>query len=429
MRSAGFLPSPVRTDFGPSRLRSLTWIRCWNLPFLLLPVPRLVGSAASRCRSRRSTASHRLRPDRPSLRCTVEPASQDCSTRVVSVVAFDARNLLVQEDRIDCGALGRSMLSGSIVDLERARRDLARLIRRCERRRAMAISRLRGKAIPSSAASTASTVPPRICGPDVSAACCRAGAAGWAFDASAPAPVMVPSRCARSTRAWLRPPWSRRRPRGVGSGEDAASDAHPLCALPVPAVGVCRRRRRPRWPADGAIRSSRLAACDCQMHQLMQLPRVAAAASHHQRSTRRCSCPSHAPAHWRVESCALMHRTSSASSLFVDGLPQRRPSDCFPVLRCVQGRASRGAAGPGGDRACYLEGAPRHRGSGPAAAQAGKVAPGPVTCCCEAGPCGHALQRRLTHGRVGCEVIAPALAPRKPGERHAVELGSPPGPI
>ena len=183
-------------------------------------------------------------------RRTVEPASQDCSTRVVSVVALDARNLLVQEDRIDCGALGRSMLSGSIVDLERARRDLARLIRRCERRRAMAISRLRGKAIPSSAASTASTVPPRICGPDVSAACCRAGAAGWAFDASAPAPVMIPSRCARSTRAWLRPPWSRRRPRGVGSGEDAASGAHPLCALPVPAVGVCRRRRRPRWPAE-----------------------------------------------------------------------------------------------------------------------------------------------------------------------------------
>ena len=67
-----------------------------------------------------------------------------------------------------------------------------------------------------------------------------------------------------------------------------------------------------------------------------------------------------------------MHRTSSASSLFVDGLPERRPSDCFPVLRCAQGRASRGAAGPGGDRACYLEGAQRHRGSGPAAAQAGK---------------------------------------------------------
>ena len=30
------------------------------------------------------------------------------------------------------------------------------------------------------------------------------------------APVMIPSRCARSTRAWLRPPRSRRQPRGAG---------------------------------------------------------------------------------------------------------------------------------------------------------------------------------------------------------------------
>ena len=46
-----------------------------------------------------------------------------------------------------------------------------------------------------------------------------------------------------------------------------------------------------------------------------------------------------------------------------------------------------------------------------------KVAPGPVACCYEAGPCGYALQRQLTRGRVECEVIAPALVPRKPGER------------
>ena len=46
-----------------------------------------------------------------------------------------------------------------------------------------------------------------------------------------------------------------------------------------------------------------------------------------------------------------------------------------------------------------------------------KVSPGPVACCYEAGPCGYALQRRLSRGRVGCEVIAPALVPRKPGER------------
>ena len=46
-----------------------------------------------------------------------------------------------------------------------------------------------------------------------------------------------------------------------------------------------------------------------------------------------------------------------------------------------------------------------------------KAAPGPVACCYEAGPCGYALQRRLERGRVQCQVIAPALVPRKPGER------------
>lgn len=44
-------------------------------------------------------------------------------------------------------------------------------------------------------------------------------------------------------------------------------------------------------------------------------------------------------------------------------------------------------------------------------------APGPVRVCYEAGPCGYALQRQLTHGRVQCVVIAPALMPRKPGDR------------
>ena len=42
---------------------------------------------------------------------------------------------------------------------------------------------------------------------------------------------------------------------------------------------------------------------------------------------------------------------------------------------------------------------------------------GPVACCYEAGPCGYALQRQLDRGRVQCQVIAPALVPRKPGER------------
>ena len=42
---------------------------------------------------------------------------------------------------------------------------------------------------------------------------------------------------------------------------------------------------------------------------------------------------------------------------------------------------------------------------------------GPVACCYEAGPCGYALQRQLDRGGGQCQVIAPALVPRKPGER------------
>jgi transposase len=46
-----------------------------------------------------------------------------------------------------------------------------------------------------------------------------------------------------------------------------------------------------------------------------------------------------------------------------------------------------------------------------------REAPGPVQVCYEAGPCGYALQRQMTTARVSCQVIAPALIPRKPGER------------
>jgi transposase len=44
-------------------------------------------------------------------------------------------------------------------------------------------------------------------------------------------------------------------------------------------------------------------------------------------------------------------------------------------------------------------------------------APGSVRVFYEAGPGGYALQRQLTTARVSCDVIAPALTPRKPGER------------
>jgi hypothetical protein len=46
-----------------------------------------------------------------------------------------------------------------------------------------------------------------------------------------------------------------------------------------------------------------------------------------------------------------------------------------------------------------------------------REAPGPVHACYEAGPCGYTLQRQMTTTRVRCEVIAPVLVPRKPGER------------
>jgi transposase len=38
-------------------------------------------------------------------------------------------------------------------------------------------------------------------------------------------------------------------------------------------------------------------------------------------------------------------------------------------------------------------------------------------CCYEAGPCGFELQRALTQHGIPCDVIAPALIPRRPGDR------------
>ena len=46
-----------------------------------------------------------------------------------------------------------------------------------------------------------------------------------------------------------------------------------------------------------------------------------------------------------------------------------------------------------------------------------REAAGPVHVFYEAGPCGYALQRQMTTERVTCDVIAPSLMPRKPGER------------
>lgn len=42
---------------------------------------------------------------------------------------------------------------------------------------------------------------------------------------------------------------------------------------------------------------------------------------------------------------------------------------------------------------------------------------GPIACCYEAGPCGFELQRALTARGLRCDVIAPALIPRRAGDR------------
>jgi transposase len=42
---------------------------------------------------------------------------------------------------------------------------------------------------------------------------------------------------------------------------------------------------------------------------------------------------------------------------------------------------------------------------------------GPLTCCYEAGPCGFELQRALSAREIPCDVIAPALIPRRAGDR------------
>ena len=125
----GRLLRPVRTGFGPSRLRSLTWMDpVSDLPSVLSPFPRLWGlrPAVVRFSARRRpspTRSFRPSGSQPDQR------ARDRSIRIVSGVWFDAWNLLVQEGLTAFG-LDRSMLSGWIADLERTRCDLGRLIRR-----------------------------------------------------------------------------------------------------------------------------------------------------------------------------------------------------------------------------------------------------------------------------------------------------------
>ena len=109
-------------------------------------------------------------------------------------------------------------------------------------------------------------------------------------------------------------PWVRRRPRRVASGEDAAAGARRLCVLPVPAMRACRRRRRPRPPADAARPAAARRPASAKMHQLRHFrpdgsggfaPRVASLSIE--------------PAPWHVESV-----------LCCFGLPHPAPGSSMP---------------------------------------------------------------------------------------------------
>ena len=45
-----------------------------------------------------------------------------------------------------------------------------------------------------------------------------------------------------------------------------------------------------------------------------------------------------------------------------------------------------------------------------------QAAPGRIVACYEAGPCGYVLQREAAAVDIACDVIAPSMIPRKPGD-------------
>ncbi|MCY4119688.1 MAG: hypothetical protein OXG72_02060, partial [Acidobacteria bacterium] len=67
-------------------------------------------------------------PASSSRKPTASQTARDRSNRIVSVVAYDAKNLTVQKDLIDFSALDRAQIPGWIADLEEARRNLLQLI-------------------------------------------------------------------------------------------------------------------------------------------------------------------------------------------------------------------------------------------------------------------------------------------------------------
>ena len=69
--------------------------------------------------------------DRPvSSRVTAEQSARERSNRIVSVVVYDAKNLILQADLVDFSLLDPAEVAGWIAGLEEARSNLARWIRR-----------------------------------------------------------------------------------------------------------------------------------------------------------------------------------------------------------------------------------------------------------------------------------------------------------
>ena len=69
-------------------------------------------------------------PAGPGERANAIQSVRDRSNRIVSVVAYDAKNLTAQEDLIEFAALDHAQVPDWIADLEEARRGLGRFIRR-----------------------------------------------------------------------------------------------------------------------------------------------------------------------------------------------------------------------------------------------------------------------------------------------------------
>ena len=72
---------------------------------------------------------------------------------------------------------------------------------------------------------------------------------------------------------------------------------------------------------------------------------------------------------------------------------------------------------PGADESLHWQEANNSPGVRRLVRRLRREAPDDLLSAYEAGPCGYALQRQLLADGIPCQVVAPSLIPRKPGER------------